>query len=349
MDLSVILFIPGCEFSYSLSESNPRLKAKIPFKCDTVGIGGGHIPRLHGHKLLVRLEVILLRQDTSTDELFLQDLHKVQEVFGLATANVVDFVRRNGQAIFAGLLLGSSGHHTHDAFHDIVHVGKIAATVAVVVNLDGLAFQQFIGKPKVGHVGPSCGTIHGEEPQAGAGDVVELAVAMRHEFVALLGGGIERDGIVHAVVSTERHFLVAAIHAATAGIYQVFHRIVAACLQDVIKTYDVALNIHIGVLNAITNACLCGQVYHNVKLKFCKQAVNEFSISNAALHELVVDVSRFRLIQLAETILFKRRIVVVVKVVNAHNRAFRHIREKAHHQVGPYESRRTCYQYCPHY
>ena len=118
-------------------------------------------------------------------------------------------------------------HHSYDAFHNVIHVGEVAAAVAVVIDLDGVATQQFVGKPKVGHVGTASGAIDGEEAQAGGGDVVELAIAVGEEFVALLGGGIEGDGVVHTVVHAEGDFLVAAIDAGAAGIDQVLNALIA--------------------------------------------------------------------------------------------------------------------------
>jgi len=42
---------------------------------------------------------------------------------------------------------------------------------------------------------------------------------VRHQLVALLGGGVEAHGVVHIVVGAEGHFLVAAIDAAATGIH----------------------------------------------------------------------------------------------------------------------------------
>ena len=87
---------------------------------------------------------------------------------------------------------------------------------------------------------------------------------MGHQFVALLGGGIEADGIVHLVIGAIRHFLVAAVHAATAGVNQVLHSglpvtvAVAASLQDVVKTDKVRSYVSTGVGDAVTHARLRG-------------------------------------------------------------------------------------------
>lgn len=83
------------------------------------------------------------------------------------------------------------------------------------------------------------------------------------------------------------------------------HRIVAASLQDVIETYDVTLNINIRVFNAVTHTGLSRKIDHNVKLVFGKEAVYQFTVGNAAFHELIVDACGLCLIQLAKAVLFE--------------------------------------------
>ena len=130
----------------------------------------------------------------------------------LAATDIIDGVGSQRQAILTVALLWRFGHHANNALQDVVHVGEVAAAVAVVVDLDGFATQQLVGKTEVGHIGPSGRAIHGEEPQTGAGDVVKLRVAMGKQLVALLGGCIERNGVVHPVLHRKRHLLVAAVH-----------------------------------------------------------------------------------------------------------------------------------------
>ena len=268
----------------------------------------------------MRLKVIIPRQHAGTDELLLQDVHKVQQVLGLAASDVIHGIGRHGQAVVAPLALGGALHHADDAFHDVIDIGEVAAAVAVVVDLYGLSTEQAVGEAKVGHVGPSGGSIDGEEAQAGGGYVVELAVAVGHELVALLGGGIQGDGVVHAVVGAEGHFLVAAIHGAGAGIHQVLHGMVSARLQDVVEAHDVALDIDIGVVDAVAHPRLRGQVDHNVGLILLEEAAHQLAVGNAALDGHVVYARRFGTRQLPQAVLLERRIVIVVEIINAHNR-----------------------------
>ena len=71
---------------------------------------------------------------------------------------------------------------------------KSSHITAVVEYPDGLAPDDAVGEGEVRHVGPSPGTIDGEETKASGGEAVEMGVAVRHELVALLGGGVEGHG-----------------------------------------------------------------------------------------------------------------------------------------------------------
>ena len=156
-------------------------------------------------------EVVVLGQDAGTDQLFLQDGHEVKEIFGGVVADVIYFVRGDGQSVLTVPLLGGVLHDAHHSLHNVVNIGEVALAVAIVEYLDGLAFNKFVGKAEVCHIGTTCRAIDGEEAQAGRGDVVELAIGMGHQLVALLRGGIKRHGIIDLVVCRIRHLLVAAI------------------------------------------------------------------------------------------------------------------------------------------
>ena len=208
---AIIPSIPLSKSPQAFSQAGIGLEAEILFQGRRVGVGHGHVARLHGHEFLVGIKVIVLGKDAGTDQLFLQDSHEVEEVFGGVVADVVHLVRWDGQSVLAVPLLGGVLHDAHHSLHDVVDISEVALAVAIVENLDGLAFHQLIGEAEVSHVGTTCGAIDGEEAQAGRGNVVELRVGMGHQLVALLRGGVEAYGVVHLVVCRIRHFLVAAI------------------------------------------------------------------------------------------------------------------------------------------
>lgn len=157
------------------------------------------------------LKIVVQGQDTCTYKLFLKNGHEVEEVFGRVVADVVYLVRWDGESVLAVLLLGGVLHDANHSLHNVVDIGEIALAVAIIENLDGLTFHQFVGEAEVSHVGTAGGAIDGKEAEAGRWDVVELRVGMGHQLVALLRGGVEAHGVVHLVVCRIRHLLVAAI------------------------------------------------------------------------------------------------------------------------------------------
>lgn len=117
-------------------------------------------------------EVVVSGKYTGGYKFFLKDLHEVEEIFGIAVAYVVDREWRNGEAVLPILSFGRLIHYADNALNYIVDISKISLAVAVVEDFDGLAFEQFVGEAEVCHVGATCGTVYGEEPQAGRGNVI---------------------------------------------------------------------------------------------------------------------------------------------------------------------------------
>ena len=285
--LPIVLLIPLGKLPQPFPQRNLRREAEIPFEGGSIGIGGGDVAGLHRHEFLVGLEVVVGGEDAGADEFLLEDVDKVQQVLGLATADVVDGIRRDGQTVIAGPLFRGLAHHPDDAFHDVVDIGEIASAVAVVVDLDGLALEKFVREAEIGHNRTPGGTVDGEEAEARGRDIVKLGIAVGEEFVALLGGRVQAHGIIHPVIRAERDFLVSAIHAAGAGIDQVLDRMMPAGLQDVVEPDHVALDVRVRVLNAIADTGLSGKVHDDVEVVFLEEAVDESLVGEVAFDKLV--------------------------------------------------------------
>ena len=233
------------------------------------------------------LEVVVLREHAGADEFLLEDIDKVQQVFGLAAADVVDSIRRDGKPVLAVLLFRGFAHDADDAFHDVIDIGEIASAVAVVVDLDGLALEQLVREAEIGHVRTPCRTVDGEEAETRGRDVVKFGIAVGEEFVAFLGGRIQAHRIIHPVVRAERDFLVAAVHTAGTGIDQVLYRMMSAGLQDVVESDHVALDIGIRILDAIADTSLSGKVHYDIEMVFLEEAVDEGLVGEVAFDKLV--------------------------------------------------------------
>ena len=260
------------------------------------------------------LKVVVLREHTGPNKFLLEDIDKVQQVLGLTAAYVIDGIRRDGEPVLAVLLFRSFAHDTDDAFHDVIDIGEIPSAVAVVVDLDGLTFQQLVREPEISHVRAAGGTVDGEEAEARGRDVVKLGIAVGEEFVALLGCRIQAHRIIHPVIRAERNFLVAAVHTAGASVDQVLDRMMPAGLQDVVEPDHVALDVRIRILDAITDTGLSGKVHNDIELVFIEEAIDESLVGEVSFDELVGvpfgDIGL--LLDDTETILLERRIVVVV-------------------------------------
>ena len=161
----------------------------------------------------MRGEVVVGGQHAGTDEFLLEDVDKGEQVLGVVVADVIQSVGCLGQSVGPGGALRRALHDADDALDDVVDISEVALAVAVVEDADGIALHQFVGEPEVGHVRSAGWTVDGEEAEARAGDVVQLAVGMSHEFVALLRGGIETHGVINLVVGGIRYLGVGAVDA----------------------------------------------------------------------------------------------------------------------------------------
>ena len=176
-----------------------RLVATFGLELGGVGVGLVHVTGLHGQEILLGGFAVSVFD-------FGNEIH---ELYGVAATDVVNLV---GHVVGA---LGGIGHVVQcvdGAFGDVVDVGKVADHVAVVEHLDRFALGDCTGEEHGRHVRTSPRTVYGEESQTCDGQVVELAVAMRHELVAFFAGGVQAHRIVDLVVFAVGHLAVQTVH-----------------------------------------------------------------------------------------------------------------------------------------
>ena len=104
-------------------------------------------------------------------------------------------------------------HDANYSLDNVINVCEVALAVAVIEYLDGLALTELVREAEICHIWTTGRTIDSEETEACRWDVVELAVGMCHEFVALLGGCIERYRIIDLVIGGVWYLLVRTIDA----------------------------------------------------------------------------------------------------------------------------------------
>ena len=73
----------------------------------------------------MRLEIIVLRQDARTEELFLENLHEIEQALRLAPTCIVYSVWRYGQTILASLSLWCLLYNSYNTFYNIIYISEI--------------------------------------------------------------------------------------------------------------------------------------------------------------------------------------------------------------------------------
>ena len=332
----VSFFIPLCEVSEPCPEGGGWFEAEVALQRGGVGVRHRHVPGLHRDKLPVCLEVVVLRQHPGPDKLLLKHRHEVQQALGGAVADVVDHIRRYRKSVLPGASLRRVAHDPDYALHDVVYVGEVPPAVAVIEYPDALSPDQPVCEAVVRHVGPAAGSVDGEEAQSRGGNVVELAVGMRQQLVALLGGGVEADGVVHLVVGGVRHFLVGAVDAGRGGVDQMLHAgassvvAVAAGLQDVVESDQVALYVRVRIGDAVPDPCLGSQVDHDGRTKVPEYAIHGIPVRDG-LAEEGEPVPVFP--QPVKTLVLEPDVVVVGDAVDADDAAVRAVVKQSFDEV----------------
>lgn len=158
----------------------------------------------------------------------------------------------------------------------------------MVEDFDGLALEHGFREQEERHIRPAPGAIDGKEAQPGRGYAEQMAVSMRHQLIALLGSRVEGDGVVHIISRGQRHFLIQSVHAGAGGVGQVPDLVVAAALQYIGESDDIAIDIRLRVDEAVAHARLCGQVDYGIKLFGFEELVEPFAVHEVQLDELVI-------------------------------------------------------------
>ena len=63
------------------------------------------------------------------------------------------------------------------------------------------------------------------------------------------------------------------------------NRMMTACLKNIVKTYEIALDIAIRVSDAVSHSGLGGKIYHHINLIFRENFLDESFVGNATMDE----------------------------------------------------------------
>ena len=104
---------------------------------------------------------------------------------------------------------------------------------------------------------------------------------------------------------------------------------ISTCLKDVVEANDVALDIHIRVLDGVANTSLGCKVDHHIELILGKESVNKRLVGNRAFHALVGYTFWNQFIQFLQPVFLQRHIVVRVEIIDVDNRCVLEVFKKS--------------------
>ena len=160
----------------------------------------------------MRLKVIVFRQHTSAHKLLLKDVDKLQKIFRRTVSYVVNCIRRQRQAVLARLALRRLLHHAEHSLYNVIDIGEVPLAVSIIEYLDLVTLDKLVRKSEIRHVRTSGGAIHREEAESRRRNIVQLAVCMSHQLVALLRRRIERNRVVYLVIRRIRNLLIRSVN-----------------------------------------------------------------------------------------------------------------------------------------
>lgn len=297
----IVVLIPCRELAQPLFNRRRRFEVKVALQFTHIRVRLVDITGLHGQELLLR---------RLADGLF-QHLNEVHELLRLVVADVVDLV-----AVTEIIRLGWIAEHVLDARDDVVDIGEVAVHIAVIVDLDGLTLADLVGELEVRHIRATERPVNREEAQPRRWNAVEMAVGVRHELIRLLRRRIEADWMVDIVRRRERRLLLVAVDRRARSKKQMFHLMMAACLEDVEEADDVRVDIRARVVDAVPHASLRREIDDNVRLILLEQRRDRRLIRQVALDKR----ERRILAQDLQPALLQADIVIIIDIIKANNR-----------------------------
>ncbi len=160
----------------------------------------------------------------------------------------------------------------------------------MVVDADGLSFEDSLRELEIGHVGAAPGSVDGKKPQARGFQAVEVAVGVGHQFVRFFCRRVKADGIIDVGRFLKGELVAISVYRRTGGVDKVLDLAVSAALEDVQKADDVGIDILVGVVEGVAHAGLGGQVYDPVEAAFLEKAFHRRPV-----FQLHADKAEFRI------------------------------------------------------
>ena len=108
----------------------------------------------------------------------------------------------------------------------------------------------------------------------------------------------------------------------------------AASLKDIIETYEIGFYICIRIGDAVAYARLSSKIDDNLRLERSESLIYELAVCYVSFNKSETLIT----LQLRETFLLKRRVIVVIHIVYAHNLRVADACKNRLHKIAAYES-----------
>ena len=202
-------------------------------------------------------------------------------------------------------------HQRHDSLDHIVDIGEVAAHASALEQADRLSGEDRLGEQPEGHVGAAPRPVGGKEAKPGRRQAEDVRIGVRHQFVGLLGGRIEAQGVVDIVGGAERQPRIGAVDRGRGRIDEVAAAMPAAPLEDIGEACEVGVSVGGRVVHGVAHPRLSGEMDDEREAMALEQALHGRAVGQVEPLEREVPVPR----QNRQSGLFHGRVVVVVQVV----------------------------------
>ena len=138
---------------------------------------------------------------------------------------------------------------------------------------------------------------------------------MCHEFVRFLRGGIQRHGMIHALMDREWHMLIGAVHRAARCIDEMLYPMLATTLKNSQCPQHIAVRIDKRVLDTIPNTRLGTHVHHAPKPFAIKEPSDSFRVRQIKFYKT----ERWMPLKDRKSGLFQCYVIVLIEVIQPNN------------------------------
>ena len=122
-----------------------------------------------------------------------------------------------------------------------------------------------------------------------------------------------------------------------------FYFLMSTRFQDIVETYEIALDIGVRICYGITDTGLCGKVYNDRNLVLIEDLLHCVLVRNRRVDECPVAAEG---LDFAQAFVLYVDIIIISYAVYSYDADISDILEKSFNQITAYKTGSTCYQDC---